>query len=170
MPDRGSAAQDASRPCLHDCAPGLCRKFARRVYVANGPHQKRPIRVSPVRVTNSSSSFSPPPLEGDQAPDAEVGIAAHRVRVEANRRRDADLEPCETARTAEIACRLLETGDAARRLVDIERESVPARSMAERAPEGLGRVSADDDRRMGRLRGPRPRLDAAKREEAKKRP
>src|SRR5437870_12496934 len=38
--------------------------------------------------------------------------------------------------------------------------------MAERAPEGFGRVSADDDRRMGRLRGPRPRLDAAKREES----
>src|SRR5436309_10457941 len=37
--------------------------------------------------------------------------------------------------------------------------------MAERAPEGFGRVSADDDRRMGRLRGPRPRLDPAKREE-----
>src|SRR5213594_4271261 len=37
--------------------------------------------------------------------------------------------------------------------------------MAERAPEGFGRVSADDDRRMGRLRGPRPRLDVAKREE-----
>src|SRR5213594_5143546 len=73
----------------------------------------------------------PTPLEGDQAPDAEVGIAAHRVRVEANRRCDADLELCETARTAEIACRLLETGDAARRLVEIERESVPARSMAE---------------------------------------
>src|SRR6185436_11644874 len=81
------------------------------------------------------------------------------------RGRDTDLEPYETARTAEIACRLLETGDATRRLVEIERESVPARSMAERAPEGLGRVSADDDRRMGRLRGPRPRLDAAKREE-----
>src|SRR6266404_1746434 len=107
----------------------------------------------------------PGPLEGDQAPDAEVGIAAHRVRVEADRRRDADLEPCETARTAEIACRLLKTGDAACCLVDIERESVPARRMAERAPEGLGRVAADDDRRMGQLRGPRPRLDAAKREE-----
>ena len=49
----------------------------------------------------------PAPLEGDQAPDAEVGIAAHRVRVEVDRRRDADLEPCETARTAEIASRLL---------------------------------------------------------------
>src|SRR5262245_6085493 len=107
----------------------------------------------------------PAPLEGDQAPDAEVGVAAHRVRVDADRRRDADLEPGETARTPEIACRLLETSDAARRLVDIERESVPARRMAERAPEGLGRVSADCDRRMGRLGGPWPRLDAAKREE-----
>src|SRR3989454_3071178 len=92
-------------------------------------------------------------------------MAAPGVRVEANRRCDADLELCETARTAEIACRLLEPGDATRRLVEIERESVPPRRMSERAPEGLGRVSADDDRRMGRLRGPRPRLDAAKREE-----
>src|SRR5207247_3968819 len=54
----------------------------------------------------------------------------------------------------------------ARRLVDIERESVPARRMAERAPEGFGRVSADDDRRTGRLSGPRPRRGAAKAEES----
>ena len=31
-------------------------------------HQKRPIRVSPVRATNSSSSFSPPPSKGIRRP------------------------------------------------------------------------------------------------------
>src|SRR5215208_3217968 len=81
----------------------------------------------------------------DQPLNAEIGKALHGIEVELAARRDADLERSQCSRANVLLRRLPQTVDTLGRLFEIERKTVPAVTVLDRAPERRLGTAADDD-------------------------
>jgi len=96
---------------------------------------------------------------------AEIGVARNIFQPQPWRRRDRDLERSELRGTRDPPAHRRKLGQASLRVVNVERETVPAVSATPGAPVGAWALAANVDRRMGTPDGTRLGVDSGERDE-----